>query len=117
MTRPHWSVRKAPGGKWVVRQTGVITTHSFSSWSVAITWLIGQMSKAAVVAVIRRAEESGEYEAIEACLIDCPDMHRKRRRIVQAAWWRGLSVRVEVELEADPRETLLLVKIGRGGAA
>lgn len=65
----------------------------------------------------RRAEESGEYEAIEACLIDCPDMHRKRRRIVQAAWWRGLSVKVEVELEADPRETLLLVKVWRGGAA
>jgi hypothetical protein len=113
--RPRWSIRRTQRGRWIVRQTGVRTHHSFTAWPLAMTYIRAQVSKWCVASVIRRAEESGEYEAIEACVIDAPDMHRKRRRIIQAAWWRGMSAKVEVEHEADPRDTLMLLKVRRGG--
>jgi hypothetical protein len=117
MSRPHWSIHKTPRGKWIVRQPGVTKLRAFDRWSVAVTFIKGRISQAAVAAVISRAEESGEYEAIPAYIIDAPDIHRKRRRVVQAAWWRGLSAKVEFELEDDPRDSLLLLKVRRERAS
>lgn len=111
MSRPRWTIRRNRLGRWTVSQVGTVTMHSFSSWPLAILYVNAQVSKYCVAEVIRRAEESGEMEVIEAHRIDTPVMHRKRRRIVQAAWWRRLSVSVAIEEEADPRDSLLLVKV------
>jgi hypothetical protein len=117
MSRPRWSIRKAPGGKWTVRQTGIRNRNRFSSWRLALTFVHAQISRHVIANLLRRAEESAEYEAIEAVLVEGPDLKRKRMKIAQAAWYRGLIAKTAVEVEQDAKDTLILVKLRKAGAS
>lgn len=112
MSRPRWSNTGTPGGKWIVRQSDLVTPRYHSTWTAAVMSVRAQIGRWAIADVFRRAKEApGEYEGVLACLIDAPGLQRKRRRIYETAAYHRLPITTAIEEESDPRDTTIYVKV------
>jgi hypothetical protein len=84
------------------------------TFAAALQYVREALSRAAIEDVIARAlavEDPREFEAVRACLVLGDDLESKRRRIYDAGRYKGLHVRTEVEVEEDPRDTLIFIRV------
>jgi hypothetical protein len=112
--RPRWRLYRNSVGRWTVAQSTLLHRPGFDRWTAALTYMLGQMSRWGISDALDRAVAAyPEVEPLPACLIDCPDTVRKRRRIIETAKNRQLSVRIAIEEENNPRETTLYISAKR----
>jgi len=105
-----WKVEGFIGGRYIWKK-------DFPTFDRAHRYVSAAISRRAIIdflSVLDKAPE-GEYEAIPAYVIQGRDLAEKRLRVYATGRRRGLYLHTEVEIEDDPRDTLILARIGRRG--